>query len=169
MWKQWAWWCVIIIVLNAIDPFIYSSIHLSIYHRNGMLWRRTSSAISRKECSEWMTRKYTTLRKVRTASENGDSNDDDDDDDDDDYNPYMLTILRSFGHIELTWCLVFLSRASLRSMSHSCTTDACNLALLTLATTAMRCLFTLPECTVLLPPWPICRATVTTTLLRAKQ
>ena len=46
-----------------------------------------------------MTRKYTTLRKVRTASENGDSNDDDDDDD---YNPYMLTILRSFGHIELT-------------------------------------------------------------------
>jgi hypothetical protein len=31
-----------------------------------------------------MTRKYTTLKKVRTASENGDSNDDDDDDDDDD-------------------------------------------------------------------------------------
>jgi len=59
-----------------------------------------------------MARKYTTLRKVRTASENddrdGDSDVSDDDDDDgtivceDDDDPYMLAFVRSLGHIALT-------------------------------------------------------------------
>ena len=63
-----------------------------------------------------MAKKYTTLRKVRTASENGDDDGDDDgdsdvsDDDDDDGttvcedddDPYMLAFVRSLGHIALT-------------------------------------------------------------------
>ncbi len=104
---------VIIIVLNAIHPFIYSSIHLSIYHRNGMLWRRTSSAASRKECSEWMARKYTTLRKVRTASENDDDDGDDDGDsdvsDDDDDDGTIVCEDDDDPYIALTWCLVCLT------------------------------------------------------------
>ena len=55
-----------------------------------------------------MARKYTTLRKVRTESENGDDGDSDDDVDDgtivceDDDDPYMLAFVRSLGHIALT-------------------------------------------------------------------
>ena len=59
-----------------------------------------------------MARKYTTLRKVRTVSENGDDDGDsdvsDDVDDDgtivceDDDDPYMLSFVRSLGHIALT-------------------------------------------------------------------
>ena len=57
-----------------------------------------------------MARKYTTLRKVRTESENGDDDDGDSDDDvddgtivcEDDDDPYMLAFVRSLGHIALT-------------------------------------------------------------------